>query len=136
MSTSHRSGQQVSQYILLVGVLVIVVVMIWTASTYLGQIQLPEQYRHNLTAVSDRQTRDSIVRLTDRCWTKADRGGSEEYIDCYSVAYDLDQPLTRDSVAQALDITPPERLNMSQPLSGTGTARIRYLGGSRNITIG
>lgn len=130
-----QKGTQTSQYIFLVGVLVVIAVMIWTSSTYLGQVQLPESQQQNLTG-SHSQIVESLARLTDRCWNQASNGQSRQYLDCYIVSIDTDQAITRDQIGAGLQAMPEARLEMTTIQPDTDQVRITYQPSSQNITIG
>jgi len=133
----RHSGQQVSQYIILVGVLVVVATMFWTASNYLGAVQLPESKQQELVGPAS-EVAEQTGRLIDRCWESADHGRSDEYIDCYIVNVSIQGSgeITEDDLPPHTETTPAERISLSAPMTDdTSSIRITYQPSERSIII-
>lgn len=126
-----RKGEEnVSQYILIVGIVVLVSLMILFASSMLSGVDLPEDQEQEIEGTEDDIT-EKLAELSDMCYIQADRGRMGDHKGCYIVSLyhteDDNLIINEDDIKGLLEELPEDNFSTdSDPIFNVEEVVISY----------
>ena len=109
---NRKAEENVSQYILIVGVVVIVSLMVLFASSMLQGIDLPEGQTQKLEG-TETEIANKIAVLLDRCWEMSNKGRMNENMGCYLIHIEgPEEDIGIEEVKRRLEMLSEENLNV------------------------
>ena len=120
-----RSGE-VSDTILIIGVLIIVSLTVSSAFIALDRVQLPKDVKQEVQG-SNESVASKLSSLVDSCWQKSGKGQHEKVIDCFDVKVRSNGEVAREMVSRELSVIEPDRFGQDKTIpSGESSVIISY----------
>lgn len=120
-----RSGE-VSDTILIIGVLIIVSLTVSSAFIALDRVQLPKDVKQEVQG-SNESVASKLSSLVDSCWQKSNKGQHEKVIDCFDVKVRSNGEVAREMVSKELSVIEPDRFGQDKTIpSGESSVIISY----------
>lgn len=126
---------EVSDTILIIGVLVLVSITVLTAFISLDRIEIPEDSEQEISG-DNTSVSTELAELVDACWKKSGRGQLSNSLDCFNVKIFSNGSVNEDIVEDNLRILDQTSFSLSSPIaSGESTVKISYRPVSESINI-
>lgn len=129
---------EVSDTIIVIGVLVLISITVLTAFLALDRVELPKEPRQEVSG-SNTSAAAELSKLVDSCWRKAGQGQSSEKIDCFNVKVYSNGSIHESMIERNLEVLSDERfsLDSSNVPDGESSLKVSYrpVSDSVNITV-
>jgi len=120
-----RAGE-VSDAILIIGILIIVSITVSSAFIALDRVQLPKDVKQEVQG-SNESVASKLSGLVDSCWQKSGKGQNEKVIDCFDVKVRSEGEITRDIVSKELSVIEPDRFRQDKTIPSGGELSNNFL---------
>lgn len=106
-----RKGE-VSQTIIVIGVLALVAITVGMAYLSLDRVNLPEDENQVLRG-NHLRISGGLAELADSCWRKSGQGARSQVMDCFSVRAYSNATVTASNISRDLELLPERKFGMT-----------------------
>lgn len=127
---------EVSDTVVLIGILVLVSLTILTSFATLNRVELPKEFEQEVSGSNQTVSAD-LSRLADSCWRKSGQGQSSEKLDCFNVKVRSNGSLNEGMIGEKLEILDRNSFGLTDPVvpDGESSLQITYHPGDKTVNI-
>lgn len=121
------SKGEISDTVIVIGILILVSLTVLTAFISLDRVELPKDFKQEISGPNNTVSSE-LSKLVDSCWQKSGNGQNENKIDCFSVKVRSNGSISEEIVRDDLELLNMEKFSIegSTIPSGESSVKISY----------